>query len=172
MNFAVLELKFSECGQYCSAMYNQLMTSEIRKITHYLLIAALVLAPVRATWAVQNDVTNHTVHSNMSMAMDSADAAEAECCCSEDACVLKGCDSCNSVNPMVLAPDYVARILKIQVNKLSLNVTVRRLLKVLSHRAARKTPAKDYVNGRGGLVKRCRLTMLVSTNLPASAVAW
>ena len=97
------------------------MTSKFRKITKHLLVAALVLTPVRATLTFQDDVIDHTVHSNMSMAMDSADAAEAECCCSEDACVLKGCDSCNSVNPTVLAPDYVARILKIQVNKLSLN---------------------------------------------------
>ncbi len=96
------------------------MTLEIQKLANYLLVVALVLAPVGTSWAFQNDVADHGAHSEVSMAMDSDGAAETECCCSEDACVLKGCDPCNSVNPMVPVPDFVARILQIQAHNLSL----------------------------------------------------
>ena len=102
------------------------MTSKFGKITKHLLVAALVLTPVRASLTFQNDVIDHTVHSNMSMAMDSADSVDsidvavAEFCCSEDACKSEGCDPCNLVNPMVPETECVARIVQFQTHYLSL----------------------------------------------------
>ena len=97
------------------------MTSEIRKFTKILLIALLVLTPVRATWAFQDDTTDHTGHSNITMAIDSAGAAEIENCCTQGNCMSFDCEPCGSANPIVPMSMYVAETQQSKTNNSSLD---------------------------------------------------
>ncbi|MFT5116159.1 MAG: hypothetical protein ACI9H8_002496 [Lysobacterales bacterium] len=77
------------------------MTHQLLKIVIFLTIAMLIVSPLRANWAQKTDSDAHSGHADMVMTTQIETFTESESCCSDNGCMLKSCDTCNLVNPVL-----------------------------------------------------------------------